>query len=71
MSTVFHRLVEHFGGQESTAEKLDVKQATVSGWVRGVHGMSPSVAVRAERATDGAFSRRELCPSFPWEDTAA
>lgn len=71
MDNVFTQLVAHFGGQESTAEALGVKQATVSGWVRGAHGMSPGIAVRAERATGGAFSRRDLCPNFPWEESAA
>ena len=71
MDNIFSRLVAHFEGQEATAEKLGVKQATVSGWVRGVHGMSPGVAVKAERATGGEFSRRDLCPGFPWEETAA
>lgn len=71
MDNIYKALVEHFGTQEAAAQALSVDQSAVSGWVRGVHGMSPSTAVRAERATGGKFRRQELCPSFPWEETAA
>lgn len=70
MESIYQRLVDYFDTQDATAEALDVKQASVSGWVNGVHGMSPRVAARAEKVTNGAFSREELCPSFPWEDLA-
>ena len=71
MDNIYQRLVDHFHGQTATATKLEVDQSTVSGWVRGLHGMSPAVAVRAEKASSGVFSRRDLCPSFPWEEFAA
>lgn len=59
----FQELVGHFGTQLKTAESLGVDQATVSGWVRGKHGMSPAVALRAEKLTKKAFTRYQLCPS--------
>lgn len=59
---VFERLVNHFGGQVKTADALGVKQGSVSGWVRGKHGMSPVTAIRAEHVTDGAFKAADLCP---------
>lgn len=71
MDNIYQALVSHFGGQLKTAAALSVDQSTVSGWVRGIHGMSPTVAVRAERETGGQFSRRDLCPGFPWEESAA
>ncbi|WP_438284243.1 transcriptional regulator [Pseudomonas alabamensis] len=71
MNTSYKDLVAFFGTQEATAEKLGVDQSTVSGWVRGKHGMSPVIAKRAERATAGAFKKEALCPSFPWEELAA
>lgn len=71
MSTIYKELVAHFGTQDITAEKLKVDQSTVSGWVRGKHGMSPVVAKRAERVTAGAFKKEALCPSFPWDELAA
>ncbi|WP_447896020.1 Cro/CI family transcriptional regulator [Vreelandella sp. GE22] len=63
MSTIFSSLVDHFGGQQSTAKALGVNQGAVSNWVRGKHGMSPAVALRAEELTEGRFKRYQLCPS--------
>lgn len=71
MNAIFKSLVAFFGTQEATAEKLGVDQSTVSGWVRGKHGMSPVVAKRAERLTAGAFKKEALCPSFPWDELVA
>lgn len=71
MNAIFKDLVAFFGTQEATAEKLKVDQSTVSGWVRGKHGMSPIVAKRAEALSEGFFKKEELCPSFPWAEMAA
>ncbi|YCH23133.1 helix-turn-helix domain-containing protein [Pseudomonas sp. D1-3] len=71
MNSIYKDLVAFFGTQEAAAEKLRVDQSTVSGWVRGKHGMSPVVAKRAELLTDGGFKKEELCPSFPWAEMAA
>ncbi len=62
--TIFESLVAHFGGQTKTAEALDVEQGTVSGWVRGKHGMSPLTAMKAEAKTDGLFKAADLCPAM-------
>ncbi|MNJ58354.1 hypothetical protein D3C77_539830 [compost metagenome] len=71
MNAIFKDLVAFFGTQEATAEKLGVDQSTVSGWVRGKHGMSPVVAKRAEALTAGKFKKEILCPSFPWDELVA
>ena len=63
MNTTFQSLVDHFGGQLQTAKALNVNQGAVSNWVRDKHGMSPAVALRAEKLTEGAFTRYKLCPS--------
>lgn len=63
MQTTYEKLVDFFGGQVPTAEALCVNQGAVSNWVRGKHGMSPAVALRAERLTGGRFTAAELCPS--------
>lgn len=60
----FQKLVVYFGGQENTAKALHVKQPAVSGWVRGSKNMSELVAIRAEKATNGAFKAIDLCPSL-------
>ncbi|TCQ94093.1 Cro/CI family transcriptional regulator [Pseudomonas sp. JUb52] len=65
MELPFVRLVKFFGSQELTAKALGVKQGTVSGWVRGVHGCTALVALRAEVATGGAIKARDLCPGIP------
>lgn len=65
MNTTFEKLVEHFGSQQATAIALGVKQGTVSGWVRGLHGCAAEVAMRAEIITNGAIKARDLRPSIP------
>ena len=57
----YQRLVEFFKSQSMTAQKLGVSQATVSGWIRGKHGMSVTTAIKAERLTDGAFKASQFC----------
>lgn len=64
ISNIYQKLVEHFGTQESTALALEVKQPSVSGWVRGEKKMSEHVAVRAQKATKGEFKATDLCPSL-------
>lgn len=59
------RLVEYFETQTATAKALGVKQGTVSGWVRGEHGISAEVAMLAEIITEGAIKARDLRPSIP------
>lgn len=64
MNESLKRLVAHFKSQEAAAIALNVKQGTVSGWVRGVHGCSAEVAIRAERVTNGLFKAVDLRPSL-------
>lgn len=64
MNESLKNLVKHFGSQDATAAALNVKQGTVSGWVRGVHGCSAEVAMRAERITNGLFKAVDLRPSL-------
>ncbi|WP_072392624.1 Cro/CI family transcriptional regulator [Pseudomonas sp. NFACC09-4] len=65
MNTTFKKLVEHFGSQSATATALNVKQGSVSGWIRGRHGCSAEVALRAEIVTEGKILARDLRPSLP------
>lgn len=60
----YQQLVDHFGGQENTAQALLVRQPAVSGWVRGVKNMSERVAIRAQAETNGKFKAVDLCPSL-------
>ena len=61
---IYQKLVEHFGTQQKVAEALRLDQGTVSGWVRGKHGMSPVSALKAEAITEGKFKAVELCPDL-------
>ena len=70
MANVFSKLVGFFDTQQKTAQALGVDQSTVSGWVRGKYRMSPAVAIRAEKETAGKFTRKDLCPDFPWDEAA-
>lgn len=54
-------LIAHFGSQASTAEALNVKQPTVSAWLRGTHGISALTALRIERVTEGKFKAVDFC----------
>lgn len=58
----YKALVKHLKNQATAAQLLDVKQGTVSGWVRGVHGMSAETALKAQVVTNGAFKASDLCP---------
>ncbi|MFJ5538575.1 transcriptional regulator [Vreelandella titanicae] len=62
MVSPISQLIAHFGTQERTAEALGVKQASVSGWASGKHGISELHAIKAEKATGGAVKASELCP---------
>ena len=61
---IYQKLVEHFGTQQKVAEALRLDQGTVSGWVRGKHGMSAVSALKAEAITEGKFKAVELCPDL-------
>ncbi|MDK2146334.1 YdaS family helix-turn-helix protein [Acinetobacter baumannii] len=61
---LYEKLVDHLGGQTSTAVVLLVSQPSVNAWVKGKNLMSPIVAKRAERVTNGIFKAAELCPSL-------
>ncbi|AIR90206.1 transcriptional regulator [Pseudomonas cremoricolorata] len=64
MKSPVQRLIDHFGSQQATASALGVKQGTVSGWFRGIHGVSAEVAIRAETLTQGEVKAIELRPTL-------
>lgn len=61
---IYQELVDFFGGQTETAHKLSVSQPSVNAWIKEKTKMSPLVALRAERVTEGAFKAQDLCPSI-------
>lgn len=64
MSDIYKRLVAYFGGQQRTAIALGVNQSTVSGWIRGRHGMSAETAILAQRKTLDSFLADQLRPTL-------
>lgn len=64
MSNKFEPLIKFFGDQTIAAQKLGVKQPTVSGWLNDKHGMSAKTALKAEKLTKGQFKAAELCPDL-------
>lgn len=64
METIEHikLMVEQLGGQTKAATALKVKQPTVNGWLSGKHGISPIVAMRAEKLI--GIPAEKLCPSM-------
>lgn len=62
MTEIYQKLVDYFGNQTKTADKLKVKQPSVSAWVVGKAQMSAVSAKRAEKLTNGKFRAIDLCP---------
>jgi len=56
------RACEYLGGQTALAAKIDVKQPTVSEWVRGERPIPLERCVEIERATDRTVMRWDLRP---------
>jgi DNA-binding transcriptional regulator YdaS (Cro superfamily) len=67
----YELLVARFGSQDATADALDIKQPSVNAWLKGKTVMSPLVATRAERVTEGEFKAIDLCPALREPDHAA
>ncbi|MEQ8409100.1 MAG: Cro/CI family transcriptional regulator [Gammaproteobacteria bacterium] len=72
VKSAVQRLIDHFGGQASTATAVGVKQPTISAWLNNGHGISARNALKAERVTKGAVKAVDLCPDLsPEQDEAA
>ena len=58
------RAVEQMGGVRRLAAAADIAPATIYSWLSGSRRMSPRLALRVERATKGAVSRKQLLPEI-------
>lgn len=56
------RAAQHFGSQAVLAEKIGVRQPTVSEWARSERPVPVERCVDIEQATAGAVTRRDLRP---------
>jgi DNA-binding transcriptional regulator YdaS (Cro superfamily) len=59
------------GSQAEMARQLRVAAPTVNQWCSGERSVPAKRALQIEALTQGAVSRVDLCPSFPWADIAA
>ena len=59
------------GSQAEMARRLRVAAPTVNQWCSGERSVPAKRALQIEALTQGAVSRVDLCPSFPWADMAA
>lgn len=65
------KAAEIVGSKAELARLAGVKPPTVHQWLNDERPVPPARAIQIERATGGQVSRRELCPDFPWEESAA
>jgi len=71
------RAIRLAGGQAALAREIEKKQQHVSFWLNQCDGRVPPASaarielVIARLALGENVSRRELCPTFPWDDVDA
>jgi len=63
------KAAEIAGSKAALARVAGVKAPTVHQWINDERPVPPARAVLIEQET--GVSRRDLCPSFPWEESAA
>ena len=61
MNTI-DQLIQHFGNQNTLAQKLGLSQGAVSQWRTDKSKISPENALKIEKITDGKFRAVDLCP---------
>lgn len=60
----YEALVSYFGNQHKTADALGCSQPGVWKWVQGKANMSATLALKAERLTNGEIKAVDLCPAL-------
>lgn len=58
------QLIAFFGSQEKLADALQVKQPTVSDWLRGRRPISAKHCIQLELITNGQFKAKDLRPDI-------
>ena len=64
MSNPYERLINYFGGQHATAKALQCTQPSVWAWTVGKTNMSATLAIKAEKLTNGEIKASDLCPAL-------
>lgn len=60
------RAIEHFGSQDALAERLEVRQTTVSQWLKRKRPVPEMRAAQIERETSGSIRCEETLPEVTW-----
>jgi len=60
MNVEFKKFVKFAGSQRKAAELLDLSPGHISQVVHGSRGLSPEVALKAEKLSEGAVSKEKL-----------
>lgn len=64
MNEQVQKLIDYFGGQVATAEELNRTQALISKLLNNKAKVSPLLAMKAEKVTNGAVKAIDLCPKL-------
>jgi len=67
MNEAIDRAIKVFGSQAAMASALDVKQPTISEWLRGERQVPAERCPQIERATSGAVRCEDLRPDVEWD----
>lgn len=62
-NAVVERACSLVGGQSALADACGVSPQAVSQWIRGIRPVPIERCLPIERATNGAVTRRDLCPT--------
>lgn len=62
MQQKYQKVVDYFGSQIKTAQKIGIKQSSVHAWLSGRAKMSATNALKIEKLTNGKFKAVDLCP---------
>lgn len=69
--TPIQKAVRLMGGPSEAARKINCTQGFVSQLTRGDRPVPPKRAVQIEVVLEGAVTRQDLCPDFPWDESVA
>ena len=64
LQDLYIEVINHFGGQQQTADALDVKQPSVNSWKQGKAKMKPRIAAKVQTLSNGKFRAKDLCPEL-------
>ena len=64
MNSDVKKLIDYFGSQVATAKALNRTQALISKLLNNKAKVSPLLAIKAEKITNGQIKAIDLCPKL-------